>query len=76
MRADDIPAKFFNGVGSIPPLSRDDLSKAVEKGNTSMKYNPEGIPTRAALEEIDLGYVAQELEKRGVLPEPGSIPVT
>ena len=76
MRADDIPAKFFDGVGSIPPLNRDDLSKAVEKGNTSMGYNTEGIPTKEALEKIGLDYVAQELEKRGILPKPVSLPVT
>ena len=27
----------------------------------------DGIPTRKKLEELDLGYVADDLEKRGIL---------
>ena len=30
-------------------------------------WNDNGIPTRSRLEELDLGYVADDLEKRGVL---------
>jgi aldehyde:ferredoxin oxidoreductase len=30
-------------------------------------WNYDGVPTRERLEELDLGYVADELEKRGVL---------
>jgi aldehyde:ferredoxin oxidoreductase len=30
-------------------------------------WNSEGIPTRETLENLDLGYVADELEKRGIL---------
>ena len=30
-------------------------------------WNMDGIPTRAKLEELDLGYVADDLEKRGIL---------
>ncbi|MCL4367829.1 MAG: aldehyde dehydrogenase [Actinobacteria bacterium] len=30
-------------------------------------WNQDGIPTRARLEELDLGYVADDLEKRGIL---------
>ncbi len=30
-------------------------------------WNPEGVPTRKRLEELDLGYVADTLEERGVL---------
>jgi aldehyde:ferredoxin oxidoreductase len=32
-------------------------------------WNNEGIPTRARLEELDLGYVAEDLEKRGILKD-------
>jgi aldehyde:ferredoxin oxidoreductase len=32
-------------------------------------WNSEGIPTRERLEELDLGYVADELEKRGILKD-------
>lgn len=30
-------------------------------------WNNDGIPTRKTLEELDLGYVAEDLEKRGIL---------
>jgi aldehyde:ferredoxin oxidoreductase len=30
-------------------------------------WNYDGIPTRARLEELDLGYVADDLERRGIL---------
>jgi aldehyde:ferredoxin oxidoreductase len=32
-------------------------------------WNMDGIPTRAKLEELDLGYVADDLEKRGILKD-------
>ena len=32
-------------------------------------WNMDGIPTRERLEELDLGYVAEDLEKRGVLKD-------
>jgi aldehyde:ferredoxin oxidoreductase len=32
-------------------------------------WNNEGIPTRERLEELDLGYVAEDLEKRGILKD-------
>ncbi|MBI4188569.1 MAG: hypothetical protein HY529_05115 [Chloroflexi bacterium] len=76
MRADDLPAKFFKGVGTIPPMSHDGLSKAIERANTMMGYNVEGVPTREALEEIGLDDIAQELERRGILPKPALMPVT
>jgi benzoyl-CoA reductase subunit BamB len=30
-------------------------------------WDNDGIPTRATLEELDLGYVAEDLEKRGII---------
>lgn len=30
-------------------------------------WNDDGVPTRVRLEELDLGYVADELEQRGIL---------
>jgi aldehyde:ferredoxin oxidoreductase len=30
-------------------------------------WNMDGVPTREKLEELDLGYVAEDLEKRGIL---------
>jgi aldehyde:ferredoxin oxidoreductase len=32
-------------------------------------WNQDGIPTRQKLEELDLGYVADDLEKRGILKD-------
>jgi len=32
-------------------------------------WNMDGVPTRAKLEELDLGYVADDLEKRGILKD-------
>jgi benzoyl-CoA reductase subunit BamB len=32
-------------------------------------WNMDGVPTRAKLEELDLGYVAEDLEKRGILKD-------
>ena len=32
-------------------------------------WNDDGIPARARLEELDLGYVAEDLEKRGILKD-------
>jgi aldehyde:ferredoxin oxidoreductase len=34
-------------------------------------WNREGIPTRATLEELELGYVADELAARGLLTDGG-----
>ena len=38
-------------------------------------WNYEGIPTRASLERLDLGYVADDLEERGILTPADSAPV-
>ncbi len=32
-------------------------------------WNREGIPTKKSLQELDLGYVAEDLEKRGILKD-------
>jgi aldehyde:ferredoxin oxidoreductase len=37
-------------------------------------WNSEGIPTRKTLERLDLGYVADDLEKRGILTPADSAP--
>jgi len=34
-------------------------------------WNKEGIPTRPTLEKLDLGYVADDLEQRGILADDG-----
>jgi aldehyde:ferredoxin oxidoreductase len=37
-------------------------------------WNSEGIPTRQTLERLDLGYVADDLEQRGILPAKEAAP--
>jgi len=37
-------------------------------------WNEEGIPTRQALERLDLGYVADDLEQRGILKAEEGVP--
>jgi aldehyde:ferredoxin oxidoreductase len=32
-------------------------------------WNTDGVPTRERLMELDLGYVAEDLEKRGILKD-------
>jgi aldehyde:ferredoxin oxidoreductase len=32
-------------------------------------WNKDGIPTKEKLQELDLGYVAEDLEKRGILKD-------
>lgn len=39
----------------------------LSKYYTFKGWNSEGIPTRQALEQLDLGYVADDLEQRGIL---------
>ncbi|MHC4606913.1 MAG: aldehyde ferredoxin oxidoreductase C-terminal domain-containing protein [Planctomycetota bacterium] len=61
-RADEKPPKN-HWKHRVPELEEKLLS-------TYYKYkgwNDNGIPTRKRLEELDLGYVANDLEKRGIL---------
>ena len=37
-------------------------------------WNSEGIPTRETLDRLDLGYVADDLEERGILAPGESAP--
>ena len=37
-------------------------------------FNSEGIPTRQTLEELELGYVADDLEQRGILRVEEAVP--
>ncbi len=36
-------------------------------------WNYEGIPTRETLDRLDLGYVADDLEERGILAPAGAV---
>ncbi len=47
-----------------------ELEEQILSGYYKFKgWNQNGIPTRAKLEELDLGYVADDLEKRGILKD-------
>jgi len=63
-RADEKPPED-HWKRRFPELEEDLLSTYYKfKG-----WNMNGVPTRAKLEELDLGYVADELEKRGILKD-------
>ncbi|ACB85845.1 aldehyde ferredoxin oxidoreductase [Natranaerobius thermophilus] len=50
-------------------MDRDDMQKALTLFYKEMGWDEEtGAPTRECLEELDLGYVADELEEQGLLP--------
>ncbi len=42
-------------------------SKLLDEYYKFKGWNNEGIPTKESLEELDLGYVAEDLERRGIL---------
>jgi aldehyde:ferredoxin oxidoreductase len=49
------------------PLDRALFDKMVDEYYKMVGWNSEGIPTKEKLEELDLGYVSRELERRGIL---------
>jgi aldehyde:ferredoxin oxidoreductase len=69
-RKDDrIPEKFFK-VTPQPPLMRwdpDKFTKTIDEYYKLCGWNSEGIPTKEELDKVGLGYVRQELERRGIL---------
>ncbi|MBI2287593.1 MAG: hypothetical protein HYU83_01135 [Chloroflexi bacterium] len=67
-KVDDLP----NVIG-FETVDHDKLSKVMEEANKEMGCNAEGFPTREALEELGLDYIAEELERREILPRPVSI---
>jgi aldehyde:ferredoxin oxidoreductase len=61
-RADEKPPKD-HWKRRFPELEQELLSTYYKfKG-----WNKDAIPTRERLQELDLGYVADDLEKRGIL---------
>ncbi|MCL2168859.1 MAG: hypothetical protein FWB74_02410 [Defluviitaleaceae bacterium] len=50
-------------------MCRDDWNKTQDMFFTKLGWDPvTGVPTRATLESLDLGYMADELASRGILP--------
>ena len=43
--------------------------KLLDTYYTFKGWNKDGIPTKERLQELDLGYVAEDLEKRGILKD-------
>ncbi len=42
-------------------------SKLLDEYYKFKGWNNEGIPTKESLEELDMAYVAEDLERRGIL---------
>lgn len=69
-RKDDrVPEKFFKVTPAAPlmRLNPEHLNKAIDEYYKLCGWNRDGIPTKEELEKVDLGYVRQELERRGIL---------
>ena len=69
-RKDDmVPEKFFRESPGEPylPLDHDKFNKMIDRFYELRGWNSDGIPTRETLDELDLGYVRQDLEQRGIL---------
>lgn len=48
-------------------MEREDWEKAVDMFYDALGWTKEGMPTRETLEKFDLGYMADDLEARGLL---------
>ena len=73
---DAIPAWIFDKEPDFQPfeegtikMDRDDMEKAKDMFYEAMGWDVKtGIPTRATLEKFELGDMADDLAKRGILP--------
>lgn len=68
-RKEDTVSKLFFKGSSITPLEQEKIDPEVFNNLISrfyeiMGWNSEGIPTRETLENLDLGYLCEELERR------------
>ena len=70
---DDYPARFYDepipdGPTKGASLSRDTVAKLLDVYYETVGWDKKtGIPTRSKLVELDLDYVANELDKRGLV---------
>jgi aldehyde:ferredoxin oxidoreductase len=66
---DKVPEKYFRGSPPSPlsPLDHDRFDKMIDEYYRLRGWNREGIPSGEILNELDLNYVRQELERRGIL---------
>jgi aldehyde:ferredoxin oxidoreductase len=51
----------------MEPLDRERLNKWIGRYYEIRGWNREGVPTKDTLEKLGLGYVRQDLERRGIL---------
>jgi aldehyde:ferredoxin oxidoreductase len=67
---DTVPKTFFEKTPDPPmqKLDPDTLSKYIDRFYELMGWTPEGVPTRETLEGLDLNYVSEDLERRGLIP--------
>ena len=66
---DTVSEKFFRESAGEPylPLDHDKFNKMVDKFYELRGWDSEGIPSRETLDELDLGYVRQDLEQKSIL---------
>ncbi|MDT3698583.1 MAG: aldehyde ferredoxin oxidoreductase N-terminal domain-containing protein [Thermincola sp.] len=71
-RKDDAPPERFFQEPSIPPvlppLDRNNFNKAIDTFYELRGYDKNGIPSEQSLLNLDLGYVADDLKQRGIIP--------
>lgn len=64
---DRLPERFFGPLEGGPlkgtKLSKDEFQQAIATYYQMMGWDDDGVPTRAKLEELDIGWVADELKK-------------
>ncbi len=70
-KKDDAPPERFFQEPSTPPLfpavDRKIFNKTIDAYYKLRGYEKNGIPTKKALDELDLGYVKEALVQRGIL---------
>ena len=70
-RKDDmVPERFFKEPTKPPinpPLDLTMFNRTIDSYYELRGYNKNGIPNGQTLEELDLGYVREDLVERGIL---------
>lgn len=67
---DSIPKIFFGERSRIPPHHQLDyalFNKWLDRYYEIEGWNSDGIPTKETLDKLDLNYVREDLERRGIL---------
>ena len=66
---DWLPERMFEGILSGPckgqKVNKDKLREAIDLYYEMAGWNKDGVPTKGKLAELDVSWVAEELEKRG-----------